>query len=112
MLTQFKAKHTVSEIDGVRCTVVEAAASESRVNFLRKLLEVNGFTVKIQQDNKEGEPATFTIGVTNLFFNPVISVYERNLKTEDKQVVSPAYWFQETTVCDPRYWVVKKRKIV
>ena len=52
----------------------------------------------------EGAPALFTIGVTDLVFNPVIAVYELSLKTPDGQKVSPAYWEQYTTACKDEYW--------
>ena len=107
-MSVFKAKHVVSEIEGVRCSVVETGVGAERVKFLKNLLEVNHFNVKILPDNKEGETETFTIGVDNLSFNPVISVYERNLKTADGHLVTPAYWEQKTTICDSRYWIIRK----
>lgn len=107
-MSVFKAKHTVTEIEGVRCTVVETGVNRERMTFLKNLLEVNKFEVKVQPDNKDGEPESFTVGVTSLIFNPVIAVFERNLKTADGHIVSPAYWQQKTTICDPRYWIVRK----
>ena len=52
----------------------------------------------------EGSPALFTIGVTDLVFNPVIAVYELALKTPDGQKVSPAFWNQYTKECIDEYW--------
>ena len=40
-----KGKHTIKEIDGVRCTVVEKKIEQERVNFLTHLLTINGFEV-------------------------------------------------------------------
>ncbi len=85
----FKAKHTVEEINGIRCTIVETDASESRLNFLTELLKKNNYTV---MNEKVGE--TYKIGVTDLLFNPVIDVYKRRLKTIDGRVVSHQYWLQ------------------
>jgi hypothetical protein len=104
-----KIKHTVSEIGGVRCSVVETGANEERVTFLKALLDHNKFEVKVAEVKKEGESPTFTIGVTDILFNPVFSVYERTLKSIDGFKVTPAYWNQITTVFDPRYWLMRKR---
>ena len=104
------AKHLVSEIDGIRCTVIETGASLERAAFLRELLESNNLEVKEMQEPAEtdgGEPK-YTIGVTDLVFNPVFAVYERLLKTREGSFVTPGYWKQECTECDPRYWVRRK----
>ena len=104
-----QGKHTVDEIDGVRCTIVETGASEERVKFLKNLLELNKFEVKVAEDklptpNSLLPTKTYTIGVTNLVFFPTIAIYERSLYTPEGHHVTPAYWKQYTTVCDPRYW--------
>lgn len=103
-----KGKHTVSEVDGVRCTIVETNASVARMEFLKDLLEFNSFVVKVSE-NKGTDPVDYTVGVTDLVFNPIISVYERVLKTKDGHRVSPAYWEQKTKICDPRYWRVRRK---
>jgi hypothetical protein len=100
-----KAKHIVEEISGVRCTIVEKGAVADRIDFLKKLLEFNKYEVMVAEEALvEGSPALFTIGVTDLVFNPVIAVYEMALKTPDGQKVSPAYWNQYTTECIDEYW--------
>lgn len=100
-----KAKHIVEEINGTRCTVVEKGATAGRVDFLKKLLEFNQFEVIVADEAiVEDSPALFTIGVTDLVFNPVIAVYEMSLKTSDGKKVSPAYWNQYTTECIDEYW--------
>jgi len=101
-----KAKHIVEEINGQRCTIVEKGASSSRVDFLKNLLEFNKFEVLVSEDKKETEdaPTLFTIGVTDLVFNPVIAVYEMNLKAPGGKKVSPAYWDQKTVECVDEYW--------
>lgn len=99
-----KGKHLVEEIDGARCSVVEKAVSPERTEFLKKLLELNGYTVKIAS---EGETGTFKIGVTDLLFNPVIDVYKRSLKSFSGKKVTPAYWLQESdkeTASEVNYW--------
>jgi hypothetical protein len=106
------AKHIVGEIDGIRCTIVESGINIERAAFLRQLLEYNNLEVKellIPSEN-EGEELTYTIGVTDLTFNPVFAVYECLLKIPEGGYVTPGYWLQECTECDPNYWMRKKRK--
>jgi hypothetical protein len=104
-----KGKHVVGEINGVRCTIIETNAGEDRVSFLKELLEFNKFKVMVSENKEKGEDGKklFTIGVTNILFNPVIAVYDRSIITQKGHRVSPAYWLQETTICDPRYWRIK-----
>jgi len=105
-----KIKHIIADIDGIRCSVVETSASEERVTFLKELLLYNKFDVKVAEEKKEGETKTFIIGVTDILFNPVFAVYERTLKSVNGYKVTPAYWSQQTTVFDPRYWLMRKKK--
>lgn len=107
------AKHIVGEIDGIRCTIIEKGVGIERAAFLRDLLEFNNLEVKEMQDetdNPEAEP-TYTIGVTNLVFNPVFAIYECQLKTPAGDYVTPGYWEQECVSCDTRYWIRGKRKV-
>jgi len=101
-----KAKHIVAEIAETRCTIVENGATKERVDFLKKLLEFNGFKVLIAEESPiEASPILFTIGVTDLIFNPVIAVYEMSLKTPDGQNVSPDYWNQRSINSSDEYWL-------
>jgi len=77
------------------------------MEFLKNLLAQNKFEVMVSEDAPVGEnsPKLFTVGVTDLVFNPVIAVYEMSLKTEDGRRVSPAYWDQKTTECVDEYWL-------
>jgi len=43
-------------------------------------------------------PSTFTIGVTDVTFNPTNAIFGRLLKTPNKHVVTLAYWQQKETV--------------
>ena len=98
-------KHKVEEINGVRCTVVEDNISQERANFLKDLLEFNKFEVRIAEKTvEENAPKTYILGVTDIIFNPVIAVYSRRLKTRSGNKVTPAFWNQQTDVCDPNYW--------
>jgi hypothetical protein len=104
------AKHIVSEIDGVRCTIVESGVSLDRVAFLSDLLQFNNFEVKEMMipAEVEGEEPKYTIGVTDLIFNPVFSIYECLLKTREGKYVTPGYWKQKCVDCDTRYWIRRK----
>jgi hypothetical protein len=100
-----KGKHLVEEIDGARCSVVEKGISAGRTEFLKKLLELNGYTVKVIA---VAESENFNIGVTDLLFNPVVDVYKRSLKSISGKKVTPAYWLQESdqeTESEVNYWI-------
>jgi len=43
-------------------------------------------------------PETFTIGVTNLAFNPTNAIFGRLLKTKDGHIVTQAYWYQKDDI--------------
>lgn len=101
----FKAKHIVEEIEGTRCTIVEKGATAERVDFLKSVLELNNFDVRLAEETLiEGSPTLFTIGVTDLIFNPVIAVFERSLKTPHGDKVSTIYWNQYSTESIGEYW--------
>jgi hypothetical protein len=106
------AKHIIGEIDGVRCTIIETGITLERAAFLRDLLEFNNLEVKELTEpatSPEDEPK-YTLGVTDLVFNPVFRVYEAKLKTREGDYVTPAYWKQECIECDKRYWMKRKSK--
>ncbi len=43
-------------------------------------------------------PETYTIGVTNVMFNPINAIFGRLLKTPDGHIVTLAYWQQKEAV--------------
>ena len=43
-------------------------------------------------------PETFTIGVTDVTFNPTNAIFGRLLKTPDGHIVTLAYWQQKETI--------------
>lgn len=110
--------HTVEELGGMRCAIVEKNISQERVDFLTKLLNGNGYTVvvvpsappkaKAAAPAAEGEPApapeapaaptSFTLGVTDAMFNPINAIFGRLLRTSDGHVVTLAYWQQKDGV--------------
>ena len=115
--------HEFEELGGVKCAIVEKNASKERVAFLKELLETNQFEVVVvpspppkaaaapkpaapADPNAPAEtpveippppppPETFTIGVTNLAFNPTNAIFGRLLRTKDGHVVTQAYWYQK-----------------
>lgn len=102
-----KGKHIIEEIDGTRCSLVEKGVSPERIEFLKKLLELNKYTVKVAAD---GETGTFKIGVTDMLFNPVVDVYKRSLFSPSGKRITPAYWLQESdkeTEAEVNYWNLK-----
>lgn len=111
--------HEFEELDGVKCGIVEKNVSPERLDFLKRILAHNGFTViavpspapKAAPAPKpaEGEaapapppvpeaPNTFTVGVTDYTFNPINAIFGRLLKTPDGHVVTLAYWQQKEAV--------------
>ncbi len=101
-------KHSEKEINEIRCRVVETGISKERADFLKNLLELNGYEVQVQEiPPKTGEdPVTYILGVTDVTFNPVLAVYEFKLKTPDGRKVSPAYWNQWGDDTRPEYWEI------
>lgn len=94
--------HIIEEINGVRCSVVEKGISSQRLNFLKNILESSGYKVEIS--DKDG---VYTIGVTDVVFNPVYGLYSRSLKSMDGKIVTPAIWNQKAQTGD-YYWNYKK----
>lgn len=120
--------HEFEELNGVKCAIVEENASPERVSFLKQLLELNKYTVivvaspppkasppaapkpaAIAQENTQASgdaqptevvptPETFTVGVTDVTFNPTNAIFGRLLRTKDGQVVTLAYWHQQETI--------------
>jgi len=98
--------HTDEEINGVKCALVEKGISAERAAFLNELLTDNDFVVQVAETAPpkaapakplaEGEvapppPVTYTVGVTNLAFNPINAVFGRLLRTKNGHVVTLAY---------------------
>lgn len=100
------AKHTVEEINGIRCTLVEKGIPAQRVDFLKDILKSNKLEVVVAEvpSKEENAPSTYALGVTDIVFNPTIAVYEMRLKTREGKSVSPDYWNQKTTEIVDAYW--------
>lgn len=103
-----KGKHNIVEIEGTRCTLVEADASAERCKFLTDLLKFNKLEVKVQENAKKADtdPTTFTVAVTDIIFNPIIAVYQKRLRRADGGVVTPNYWNQVKEFDRIPYWTV------
>jgi len=99
-------KHMFGNIEGARVTLVEKEVTEGRSIFLKKILEHNGFEILIQEDKKkeEEDPQLYTVGVTDMVFNPTIWVFQRKLNTFDGHKVTQDYWNQKTEETKPQYW--------
>lgn len=99
-------KHSFGSIGETRVTFVEKSVDEGRKDFLKQLLEHNGFEVILDEEKKKAEedPQLYTVAVTDMVFNPTIWIFERILKTLDGHKVTQDYWFQRTTETNPQYW--------
>ena len=105
-----KGKHNVIEIEGVRCSVVETGLAENRAGFLKRLLQDNGYEVKMEKEKaKDGTSLeTWVLGVTDILFNPPIQVYGLKLKRSDGKPVTLQYWNQWPADPDLPYWMVTR----
>jgi hypothetical protein len=118
--------HEFEDLENIKCSIVEKNASPERVAFLKTVLTFNKYDVVVVPSPApkaatapeaapvaDGEtaptpipttepvaPTTFTVGVTDLRFNPTNSVFGRSLHTPDGHVVTLAYWNQEEAVSD------------
>ncbi|MCF6308358.1 MAG: hypothetical protein L3J09_10420 [Flavobacteriaceae bacterium] len=99
-------KHLFGAIGDQRVTFIEKKIEEGRKDFLKKLLEHNGFEVLIQEDKRksEEEPQLYTVAVTDMVFNPTIWIFQRKLKTFDGRKVTQDYWNQVSEETAPQYW--------
>ncbi len=99
-------KHLFGAIDDQRVTFIEKKTEGVRKDFLKKLLEHNGFEVVIQEEKRKSEedPQLYTVAVTDMVFNPTVWVFHRRLKTFDGHKVTPDYWNQVSEDTAPQYW--------
>ena len=112
--------HLFEELNGVKCAIVEKNVAAERVDFLRRILEYNRYTVVVVASPPPKAapavpsgaaalevaasdvapaapkaPETFTVGVTDVMFNAVNAVFGRLLKAPGGHVVTLAYWQQK-----------------
>lgn len=122
------ANYIFEELGEIKCSIIEKNCSAERSQFLKTLLEFNGFTVVIVkspppkaakptaaivetpvENTAPPPPETFTVGVTDLTFNPINGIYNRQLKTPDGRIVTPRYWKQQEPVSQDELWYWKKQ---
>ncbi|GAB2533963.1 hypothetical protein [Rufibacter soli] len=108
-----EGKHAFGSIGETRVTFVEKQVNEGRKGFLKDLLEHNGFEVLIEEEKKKAEtdPTLYTVGVTDMVFNPTTYVFERRLKTFDGRKVTQDYWLQKTQDTEPQYWNLRYKAL-
>ena len=102
-----EGKHMFGSIGEQRVTFVEKKITVERMDFLKQLLEVNGFEVLVDEDKRKSEedPQLYTIGVTDMVFNPTVYIFQRRLKTLDgNHIVNQEYWNQISEDPKPQYW--------
>jgi len=96
--------HLFEDLNGVKCAIVEKNAAPARVEFLRRILEYNGYTLIVVPSpppktppapDAPPPPETYTIGVTDVLFNPINAIFGRLLKAPGGHVVTLAYWQQK-----------------
>ncbi|MCE9539938.1 MAG: hypothetical protein K8R85_12070 [Bacteroidetes bacterium] len=121
------ANHTFEDLGNIKCAIVEKNCSDERVTFLKNILEFNNFTVEISKSppakvaakpptTEEGvnlivepkAPETYTVGVTDLSFNPANAIFNRELKTKEGKIVTPDYWNQLDIISKDDLWYWKK----
>lgn len=119
--------HEFEELNGIKCAIVERNVTKERTDFLSQILEYNRYTVVIiptptppvkavpakpatatasaTEENVQAPPPpsepvreTFTIGVTDVAFNPINAIFGRLLKTRNGHIVTLAYWQQKETI--------------
>jgi hypothetical protein len=107
------AKHIIGEIDGTRCTIVESNVPKTRMEFLRELLAYNKLEVKVREEAKADETAEllYTVGVTDIVFNPVYAIYERTLLRPGGTVVTPAWYRQLEGDTEVPYYTYGKTEV-
>ncbi len=119
--------HEFEELNGIKCGIVERNISGPRAEFLKNLLEQNGYSVVVAKATppktaKSAAPETssenadsnvsdlFTLGVTDVTFNPVNAIFGRLLRTKDNKVVTLSYWNQQESEPDDSIPYFKKQQ--
>lgn len=120
--------HEFEELNGIKCAIVERNVSKERTGFLNQLLQYNQYTVVViptptlpakavpakpapatasaNQENVSAtpvpppapQPETFTVGVTDVTFNPINAIFGRLLKAPGGHIVTLAYWQQKEKI--------------
>ncbi len=109
IMSTLSGKHQFGELEEKRVTFVEKGVSKERADFLQTLLKHNGFEVLVAEDKKklEEDPTFYTVGVTDMVFNPTVWIFQRRLFTLDCRRVTQDFWDQKTTETKPQYYESK-----
>ncbi len=101
-------KRSFGSIGETRVTFIEKNVDANRKEVLKKLLEHNGLEVIIDapEPKTPEDPQLYTVGVTDMTFNPTITIFERKLKTLDGKIANQDYWFQRNEETNPKYWKI------
>lgn len=91
--------HTVEEINGIRCSVIEKNISPERANFISEILTSSGLKVE-KGTTPEG---TIILGVTDVTLNIEHALYARMLKNSKGQLITPAIWNNKVQTTE-FYW--------
>lgn len=110
-MSLLKFEHKIIDIDEVPHRIIEAGITKERAEFLHDLLALNKHESKTQEipAKEEGQPSTYTLATADVTLNPIVKVYNRELKTADGKHVTPDYWNQKTTKLEPNYWDKDKK---
>lgn len=104
-------KRSLSEINNTKCVIIETGITKDRMTFLKAIFDFNKIdTVDGVDEKEEGSPEeTYSIGVIDLIFNPILAVYRKSLLSPEGHHVSPAYWDQLKLIEDACYWQYTQR---
>lgn len=91
--------HTIEELNGTRCSVIEKKITADRAEYIKSILESSGEQVQMSTDDS----GIITLGVKNVQFNVLHALYARSLKTKEGKLVTPAIWYQSDQTGD-FYW--------
>lgn len=125
--------HAFEDLEDIKCAIVEKNCTPERVDFLKRILEFNGFTVVVVKspppkaaaakpapaasadapppapvEAPHPPPETFTVGVTDVTFSPINAVFNRELLTPAGEVVTSAYWKQLEAAPKKDEWYWRK----
>jgi hypothetical protein len=99
--------HEFEELNGIKCSIVERNIEEVRMIFLKDLLSFNQHNVVVvtvpaaaPSEGEDPKPDKFTVGVSDLTFNPTNAVFGRQLKTRTGNIVTLAYWQQQSPISE------------
>lgn len=110
-MSLYKYAHVIKEINETKVRVIEDKCTRDRAEWLKKLMEHNGYEVLIEEvpPKTEEDSTTYTIGCTDIIFNPIVKVYSRELRTFEGNRVTPDYWNQLSDDAEPNYWDRSKK---